>query len=133
MESLKSVNYYSCGMVEYINNNLGVLTKEEHLDRIWTELHNEYIEFSISFKHKDYLGSIAEIFDIWHILIRWIITYLLPRQYLSFIFLWYIAFFLGGVITPYKLAQRYRNLGCIRSSRHCTLKNHVCSAHLKFE
>ena len=60
----------------------------------------------------------------------WIFVFLLPKVLLHRRELYYLVFFLAGLVTPYKQGKRFMVHGCIRSPRNCQAGGHVCKSRI---
>ena len=117
---------YSTGMAVYRHDNC-----ESNRWQIFktnlVAITDELVEAIEEIRHFQCLAFFLEMCDVWHTIVVLMIRTLLPRSFHESSFIWFMAFFLAGVITPWKHGARYVDHGCIRSSRHCQQGDHKCS------
>ena len=95
--------------------------------RMVTSLGEELIEVKDELAVGNAYGATKEIADAIHAFV-WIFVFLLPHFLVHRREVYYIIFFLAGLLTPYKQGKRYMINGCIRSPRNCEIGDHICNS-----
>ena len=116
---------YAEGIDTYIHQNHAHRT--ENIARMVTSLAEELIETKYELAAGNAVAATREIADAIHAFV-WIVLFLLPKIILHRRELYYLVFFLAGVLTPHKQGKRYIVNGCIRSPRNCMIGDHVCNS-----
>lgn len=119
------ISAYAQGISVYLQDNHGF--RAQNMARMVTSFGEEVLEAKEEIAAGNVLAATKEMADALHAFV-WIFVFLLPQILLRRREIYYLIFFLAGVITPYKQGQRYLQNGCIRSPRNCERQNHICGS-----
>lgn len=117
------ISAYAKGISIYLQNNHA--GRAQSVARMGTSFGEEMIEVKEEIVARNALAAGKELADALHAFV-WIFVFLLPHCLIHRQELYYLVFFLAGVLTPYKQGERYMKNGCIRSPRNCRLGDHTC-------
>lgn len=120
---LNVISAYAEGISVYLNDNHGV--RIHNMARMATSLGEELMEAKEEIAAGNVLAATKEMADALHAFV-WIFVFLLPQIILRRRELYYLVFFLAGILTPYKQGKRFQENGCIRSPRNCVTGDHIC-------
>ncbi|UJR06954.1 hypothetical protein I4U23_011242 [Adineta vaga] len=127
MARFLSVLYgYATGMALYRRDNCE--RNYWHMVKVnVTALMDEFVEVLEEIWYFRWGAFFLEMCDVWHTLVVLFIRTLLPKFLQQSKWIWLMAFFIAGGITPWKHGARYVDQGCIRNARHCQQGDHKCS------
>ena len=122
------INAYAKGISTYIQDNHS--SRTDNVARMITSLGEELIETKYELAAGNVMNATREMADALHAFV-WIFVFLLPKAILHRRELFYLVFFMSGLLTPYKQGKRFMVNGCIRSPRNCELGDHICKSRRK--
>ena len=119
------IRAYAEGISTYLQDNHG--PRAENVARMVTSLGEELIEAKDEITSGNAVLAVKELADALHAFI-WIFVFILPKTLIHRRELYYVVFFLAGILTPNKQGKRYIANGCIRSPRNCAAGDHICNS-----
>ena len=89
----------------------------------------EFEELKEEFYKRNLMGIFMESFDVFHSLLKWMMTRCLPKQLMCNYMIWMICFWF---VLPVgiKHGLRYINYGCVRNHKNKANLNHMCKINL---
>ena len=120
------IHGYSLGMTKYRELNDKNITRRLAIQFSLTAINDEFRECMKELKKFKLKQAFYEFFDLYHTLIVALVTIIFPSFIRRKQYIWYLVFFLSGILTPSKHSRRYLKYGCIRNINHCKINDHNC-------
>lgn len=120
---------YSSGIKTFLKQNHRSQSRLAFIQRMLKSFQEESVEFLSELLNCNFISAFNELLDVWHSYIWILVSLLVPDSilYSDTTKLWYIVYFLSLIAAPYKHGVRFKNHGCIRSSRNCKSGTHLCN------